>query len=125
MLTTHCLEMQEQDLEQMLAMEKIARLYSWLKDKCLLCCHLQQKWFMVSVGTFKVLFGLSKGSEIQVSDGKVPEEAVCTYMYLPVCLLSNIPLFLYWMVSVTCKQVIAPVVLLLWNSLHALWHIIL
>lgn len=42
------------------------------------------------VGTFRALFGLSKGSEIQVR-----EEAVCTYIYLPVCLLSNIPLFLY------------------------------
>lgn len=48
-----------------------------------------------SVGTFRTLFGLSKESEIQVLLKKVPEEAVCTYIYLPVCLLSNIPLFLY------------------------------
>lgn len=48
-----------------------------------------------SVGAFRALFGLSKGSELQVSHGKVPEEAVCTYIYLPVCLLSNVSLFLY------------------------------
>lgn len=37
-----------------------------------------------SVGTFRALFGLSKGSELQVSHGKAPEEAV--YIHLPTCL---------------------------------------
>lgn len=49
-------------LERVLSVEKIACLCSWLKDKCLFCCHLQQKWFVVSDGqrawgTFRALFG--------------------------------------------------------------------
>lgn len=49
-------------LEQVLSMEKIAWLRFWLKDKCLFCCHLQQKWFVVSDGwrvwgTFRARFG--------------------------------------------------------------------
>jgi len=47
------------------------------------------------------------------ASGRVHKKAVCIYIYLSVCLLSTIPVFLYRMVSVTCKQVIAPVVLLL------------